>query len=202
MTARMMSAVGMILVAAAVLNRAARRMRRMNQHGRLVEQHWREHRPESMAHLEDPEAFFTAAGQEIQTRIGQLTPQLAGPDLPGEDSLAKAARHSNARARATEMALADSGLFTTSEQSRDEWEWTTQEHQEGLISWAHRMQEQADGWIDHGLDYDTTADRYLLPAALLRQMVSSPSPRQFLETHQQEWQESVEARWARDSHTG
>ncbi|NYE18113.1 hypothetical protein [Microbacterium immunditiarum] len=174
----------------------------MNQHGRHVERHWRAHRPASTAHLQDREAFFTAAGEEIQNRIAQLTPQLAGPDLPGEDSLAKVARLSNARARATEMALSDSGLFTTSELTRDEWEWTTQEHSEGLISWAYRMQEQADGWVDHGLTVEDAADRYLLPETFLREMVSSSSPRRFLETHPQEWEESVEARWARDSQTG
>ncbi len=173
----------------------------MNQHGRHAMTHWQQHRPDAYARLEDPVAFFTAAAEEIQIRIAQLTPALAGADLPGEDYLAKAARLRSARSRATEMAMADSGLFTSPELTRDEWEWTTQEHWEGLIAWAHRMQEQRDGWIDHGLSLEDTATRYLLPETFLEEMVSSSSPRSFLETHRQDWEASVQARWERDAHS-
>jgi len=178
---------------------ATREKTRMTEHAHRVREHWRRHRPHAYRHLENPDAFFAAAGQEIDTRIATLTPQLAGPDLPGEDYLAKTARWNNARARATEIAIADSGLMQTVGLTRDEWDWDTQEHAEGLIAWAYRMAEQTEGWIDHGLSLEETAARYLLPETFLREMVSSPSPRRFLETHHTQWQASVDARWARDS---
>ncbi|MFD4241884.1 hypothetical protein ACFWP3_09830 [Streptomyces sp. NPDC058525] len=41
----------------------------MNQYGRIAEQHWREHRPQSVAGLADPEEFFTELGVDVQLEV-------------------------------------------------------------------------------------------------------------------------------------
>lgn len=177
------------------------RGRGMNLYGQRLMEHWRLFRPGAFADLEDPVGFFTRAGEEISVRVAELTPQLAGVDLPGEDTLAKAARVSNARAQAVEIALADSGLWGEAELTREEWEGSTLEHEDSLIEWAWRMQEQLEGLSDHGLSIEETSARFLLPVEFLRAMAEANSPYGFLHLpeHWVVWEASVEARWVRDS---
>lgn len=175
----------------------------MNLYGRRLMEFWAEHRPRAFAELEDPEAFFTRAGEEISVQVAALIPQLAGVDLPGEDTVAKAARVSNARSQAVEIALADSGLWGEPELTREEWEAATLEHEDSLIEWAWRMQEQLEGLADHGLSIEDSAARFLLPVELLRGMAEANSPYAFLHlpANWAVWEASVEARWVRDSTT-
>lgn len=180
---------------------AVRRIGRpMNQYGQRARAHWEAHRPEAFAQLDDPETFFTELGEEIATQISDLIPQLAGPDLPGEGTLEKVARLNSARARATEIALEESGLFAEAELTRQEWEATTQEHETGLIDWAWRMQAQTEGLETYGLTFEEAARRYLLPIEFLEQMARSTSPLAFLDepANQAEWRASIERRWERD----
>ena len=173
---------------------------RMNQYGRLAMRQWQAHRPDAYGQIESPESFFAWMGQEIANRIAALTPQLAGPDLPGEGYLDKAARLNNATARATELAFEDFGLTVKPELTRVEWEDTTEDHEAALISWAERMQEQAEGLANHFLTVEAASERFLLTEEFLSRLISSPSPQRFLDEHanRAEWETSIDRRWARD----
>lgn len=175
----------------------------MNAYGQQAMKHWERHRPEAFAELDDPARFFTEAGEEIATQIANLIPNLAGPDLPGESTLDKLGRLNSARARATEIALEESGLFSETELTRTEWEATTQEHETGLIDWAWRMQAQLEGLEMYGLSFEEAASRYLLPIQFLEGMARSTSPLAFLDVPQNQavWRESIERRWERDRAT-
>ncbi|MGW9159277.1 hypothetical protein [Microbacterium sp. NPDC055665] len=175
----------------------------MNQFGLLLRDFWKSHRPKAYAEIPDPESFFTRAGEEISLAIAELTPTLAGADLPGEEALAKVARLANARAQATEMALMDSGLWTDPEISREEWEGSTQDHVEALIDWAWLMAEQLEGEANHDLTIEAAASRFLLPPTFLQEMAEATSPRAFLKEpeHWAVWLDSIEMRWVRDSTT-
>ena len=172
----------------------------MNQYAVMLQEHWRSARPGAFAELEDPVGFFTRAGEEIAVAIAELTPGLAGLDLPGEDTLAKAARLANARASAIEMVLTDSGLWGPGELSREEWEGSTQDHVDALIEWAWRMQDQLAGEEQFGLSFEDASTRFLLPVSFLEQLVAAGSPRMFLSLPESwaVWEASVELRWMRD----
>lgn len=79
----------------------------MNRYAYLASQHWRETDPERYAQIPSPEAFFANLGEEVESLIQELTDLLAGPDLPGEEFLAKVSRLNAARSMAEERALAD-----------------------------------------------------------------------------------------------
>lgn len=189
--------VGLVLMLrSAMLSRGGR----MNQYGRFAMEQWRTNRPDAYRQTENPESFFTWMGEEIAARIATLTPDLAGPDLPGEGYLDKAARLTNAKTRATELAFEDFGLTLTPELTRTEWEDTTEDHEAALITWAERMQEQAEGLANHYLTVEAAAERFLLPETFLNLLISSPSPQRFLDDpeNRAEWEASIERRWARD----
>lgn len=175
----------------------------MNQYGVILQEHWRTARPKAFAELSDPVAFFTRAGEEVAVAIADLTPRLAGADLPGEETLEKVARLANARSRATEIALSESGLWGPGELTREEWEGSTQDHLEALIDWAWRMQDQLAGEQNHDLTFGEAAERFLLPVEFLEQMTEASSPRRFLQVPENwaQWLESMELRFVRDSST-
>ncbi|SDT36661.1 TnpV protein [Jiangella sp. DSM 45060] len=79
----------------------------MNRYGRLAMEHWQQVAPQRVAELEDPTAFFSTLGQQVEGRVQELQDQLAGPDVPGEDYLAKVGRLNMTRLQAEEMALAE-----------------------------------------------------------------------------------------------
>lgn len=171
--------------------------RAMNHYGQRVRDHWEQHRPEALAALEDPERFFTEAGEELATTIATLSAQLAGPDLPGEMYLEKVARLRNAKATATEIAWAQSGLLQV-EASREEWESDTQQTLLGLQEWAWRMQAQLEGLEQTTFSFEEIAAEYLLPVPFLKALVAAASPYEFLNEpgNRAVWDQSVEARWA------
>ncbi|WP_336624998.1 MULTISPECIES: hypothetical protein [unclassified Microbacterium] len=169
----------------------------MNHYGQRIRAHWETYRPEELAALEDPERFFTEAGEELSTTIATLSAQMAGPDLPGEQYLEKVARLRNAQATATEIAWAQSGLLQV-EASREEWESDTQQTLLGLQEWAWRMQAQLEGLEQTTFSFEETAAEYLLPVPFLKALVAATSPYEFLNESENRavWEGSVEARWA------
>ncbi|TDD65400.1 TnpV protein [Jiangella aurantiaca] len=91
----------------------------MNRYGRLAMEHWQQVAPQRVEELEDPTAFFSTLGQQVETRVQELQDQLAGADVPGEDYLAKVGRLNMARLQAEEMALAELVWLETSEDASD-----------------------------------------------------------------------------------
>ncbi len=83
----------------------------MNSYGMQAKAHWRRWLPTRYAGLTDPESFFTKLGKQVETRIGDLMMELAGPSQPEASYLETVGRLNNARARATEIVLRESVLL-------------------------------------------------------------------------------------------
>lgn len=66
----------------------------MNQYGRLAQRHWQEFRPGSIAEIDDPEAFFTELGTDVQdeVRARWTAERLSAPEVVGESYLERAGR--------------------------------------------------------------------------------------------------------------
>lgn len=170
----------------------------MNQYGRRAMKHWETFRPDAYQQLDNPQLYFTQMGETLATQISELATQIAGPDLPGEDYLDKVSRLNSARARATEIVMADSEAYADPELDREEWEATTQLHKDSLIDWAMKMGEQIDEVAFHDLSYERAAADYQLPMWFLEGIAASDRPWAYLKTHSSTWDQSVEKRWKRD----
>ena len=79
----------------------------MNRYGRIARGYWTTYLPARAAALPDSEAFFADLGEEIMEMVLSMEDDLAGPDIPGEEYLAKVGRLRNGRMRAEEVALAE-----------------------------------------------------------------------------------------------
>ena len=78
----------------------------MSQHyAHQARNHWTIHRPRQLSQIQDPDAFFTELGREIQQRVDLLSQELEGLDVPGEGYLAKLGRLQSARFDAQAQAL-------------------------------------------------------------------------------------------------
>ncbi|MFE1781111.1 hypothetical protein ACFW9F_00590 [Streptomyces sp. NPDC059506] len=66
----------------------------MNQYRRRAQQHWEEFRPGLIAEIDDPEAFFTELGTDVQDEVrGRWTAErLNAPAVAGESFLERAGR--------------------------------------------------------------------------------------------------------------
>jgi hypothetical protein len=69
--------------------------------------YYRDHLSTRYAQLENPDEYFRHLGDQIQCQVVHLTPQLAGPDQPGEGFLAKTGRLNAAQSQAVEIVLHD-----------------------------------------------------------------------------------------------
>jgi hypothetical protein len=83
----------------------------MNRHGATAMRHWKRWLPAQFAAIGDPEAFFTQLGEEIQSRIDELTFDFAGDDPPGETYLGKLGRLNMAAFLAESQALRELALL-------------------------------------------------------------------------------------------
>ncbi len=90
----------------------------MNKYGSIAKKHWTEFRPLALAELPESEQFFSTLGEQIQTRIIDLTMTLEGKDSPGEGYLEKVGRLNAAKMQAEEIVLAD--LVYASVENQDE----------------------------------------------------------------------------------
>ncbi len=79
----------------------------MNRYSTTAMAYYRDYLPTRYAELDDPAEYFRDLGEQIQDQVVDLTPQLAGPDRPGEGFLAKTGRLNAARARAEELVLSE-----------------------------------------------------------------------------------------------
>lgn len=77
----------------------------MNEYGQMALDHWQRWLPERYSQIEDPNSFFSTLGDQVATRIADLTLELAGEDPPGETFMNKLGRLNNAAQRAREMVL-------------------------------------------------------------------------------------------------
>lgn len=83
----------------------------MNEYGWMALGHWRRWLPQRYSQIEDPNSFFSTLGDQVATRIADLTLDLAGEDLPGETFMQKQGRLNNAALRAREMVLPEMVLL-------------------------------------------------------------------------------------------
>ena len=79
----------------------------MNRYGLVARRYWTTYLPSRVAALPNPVGFFADLGEEIEDMVLSMEDDLAGPDIPGEEYLAKVGRLRNGRKRAEEMALAE-----------------------------------------------------------------------------------------------
>jgi len=77
----------------------------MNEYGQMAHDHWKRWLPQRYSQIEDPSNFFSTLGDQVSTRIADLTLDLAGEDPPGETFIAKLGRLNNAKQRAREIVL-------------------------------------------------------------------------------------------------
>lgn len=91
----------------------------MNKYGAMAQSHWKTWLPNRYAQIEDPSSFFSALGIEVSDQLATLELELAGPDRPGEEFLARVGQRNMARMRAEEMVLRELVLLPA-ENSTDE----------------------------------------------------------------------------------
>jgi len=83
----------------------------MNAYGAMAQRHWQRWLPSRYTQISDPSSFFSTLGEQTQTRVADLTQDLAGPDPAGETYLQKVGRLTNARMRAEEIVLPETILL-------------------------------------------------------------------------------------------
>ena len=85
----------------------------MNEHGATARDHWKKWLPSRYAAIEDPDAYFTALGEEVAAEIaglwGEMSTQAGNP--PGEDFLDRVGRLNAMKKQAEEIVLADRVLL-------------------------------------------------------------------------------------------
>jgi hypothetical protein len=69
----------------------------VNRYGEKARAHWRLFLPKRYAQIEDPDAFFTDLGEQIEMQIEVLEQALAGDDPPHESYMEKVGRLNMAR---------------------------------------------------------------------------------------------------------
>ncbi len=77
----------------------------MDRYATIAMTYYRNHLSTRYAELENPDEYFRELGEQIQDQLTDLTPQLAGPDQPGEGHLAKTGWLNAARNQAEELVL-------------------------------------------------------------------------------------------------
>jgi hypothetical protein len=92
----------------------------MNKYGAMAESHWRTWLPRRYATIEDPSSFFSELGVQVSDQIATLELDLLGPEVPGEDFLARVGRRNMARLQAEELTLRDLVLLPAETSAEDE----------------------------------------------------------------------------------
>jgi hypothetical protein len=100
--------------------RRQRRLSPMNRYGRMAQDYTRENLPKAFAEIEDPERFFTNAGEEIEVAIGEVHAQILGDRRPEETQEEYQLRSSHSRRTAEELVLADHYLLVTEPEAEDQ----------------------------------------------------------------------------------
>ena len=77
----------------------------MNRYGQQAMQHWQETMPDRVQDLNDPESFFTAMGEELESAIEELARALAGSTPTDEPYMDRVRRLTTARFEAEGQVL-------------------------------------------------------------------------------------------------
>lgn len=72
----------------------------VNRYGALAMDHWRQHRPQALSELEEPEVYFTDLGEALAEAIETRTRALASPEPAGEGYLERLQRLNSATRQA------------------------------------------------------------------------------------------------------
>jgi len=107
----------------------------MNKYGAMAQSHWRTWLPNRYAQVEDPSSFFSTLGTQVSEQIAALELDLADPDRPGEEFLARVGQRNMARMQAEEMVLRELVLLPA-ETSTDETSADEDESDELPAAWA------------------------------------------------------------------
>jgi hypothetical protein len=97
-----------------------RKVSEMNRYGARAMRHWQEFDPERFAAIEDPQAFFTTLGAEVEQEIETLVAAIAGPDRVGETYLEKVGRLNMARFNAESDILRERVLIPSPDEDEEE----------------------------------------------------------------------------------
>lgn len=77
----------------------------MNKYGAMLQRQWTLASPSFVESLSDPREHFTQMGEQVQTEIQELLPELQGPDPARERYLEKVGRLNAALLQAEEIVL-------------------------------------------------------------------------------------------------
>ena len=83
----------------------------MNRYGAMARKHWERWLPTRYSQIDDPDTFFSTLGEEVQTRIEELSTALAGDDPPRESFMEKLGRLNMAVLNAESQALRELALL-------------------------------------------------------------------------------------------
>lgn len=83
----------------------------MNPYGAKTRDYWKKWLPKRYSQIEDPEAFFSKLGEEIETQVEVLAQSLAGSDPPNEGFHEKLGRLNMAHFNAEEQVLREMALL-------------------------------------------------------------------------------------------
>ena len=80
----------------------------MNRYGRLAHDHWKTTDPARFAQIRNPQEFFSALGETVESHVQDPQAQLAGPDpAEAEKHMEKVGRLNTAGLQAEEAVLAE-----------------------------------------------------------------------------------------------
>src|SRR5690625_5006435 len=79
----------------------------MNRYGRAARDHWTRVDPDRVSTMDDPEMFFRDLGEQVESRVQELTDYLTGPDGPSKTYLETVGRLNIARLQAEEAAMTE-----------------------------------------------------------------------------------------------
>lgn len=125
----------------------------MDEYGRMAHDHWIRWLPQRYSQIEDPNSFFSTLGEQVSTRIADLTLDLAGEDPPGETFMEKLGRVNNAKQRAREIVLPEMVLLEP-EPGTDEDE--DREPNQPQPDWVPLREDQSHPWWQQAMAEEDT----------------------------------------------
>ncbi|MFT4082110.1 MAG: hypothetical protein QM638_05960 [Nocardioides sp.] len=180
----------------------------MNKYAARAREHWEKHAPRRLANLENPEAFFTDLGLEIQGQVSDLAYRLErNPALMLELTrsseqtyLQDVARRTTARRIAEEVVMNQLAWVSDPSlplgQAREEWE-QTRPSDENLVAWAERMQDSPYP-VHSTVELEDKAREWAVPMEFLEGLVAAEIPRQYMEANRALLEEAATIRFLRE----
>lgn len=156
----------------------------MNKYAAHARMHWSQVAPNRFRTIEDPEKFFSQLGEQVLSRVDELTVSLAGPDPEDEDYLAKVGRLKAAQLQAEEIALSELVFIEpelSTDQAREEWE-ATRAPDSALADWAWNLSEFPEQYPSTA-ELESIAQIWALPTSFLEELLASTNPTAFLAEH-------------------